>query len=485
MRPAALSSSTPRTPTSIRYIWEGAVQWHGVNPYSVAPDDPALAGLAQGELAGVWQQVNHKGMTAIYPPASLLFCGAIAAISPTPLVFKAAFTLLDLGVMAVLVAVLRLRGLPPARLLFYAANPLVIVFVCGEGHLDVLQVFFLVCACWALLAGRCALAGLALGLGAMAKYLALAAAPFFWGGCRRLKFAAVLLPALLFVPYVGAGCGLFASLGRFAADMQYNALLADWLGRAWPTVLGACGSIRSAALLALDLADRGRPAARGLPRPRVPAPAAADPAPLVPGVDRPLSVPVSVEGMALSAGGHAVHVPGHGGRVPDRDLPGDPLASSGRNTCRFSRLRRWGFSARTVWPSMPPCPTAVEPVGRHPDPERGRDTSGAAWTRCGSAAGCGRSSWPTAARPTERPQSPGKRVRSSSRPGRAGGSSSGRVRRRRPGTSCSSCTRTRCSQAGAGERIIRSLARRPGGGGRMSRDAVRGRAAGSRAASRR
>ena len=217
-----------------RYIWEGAVQWHGVNPYSVAPGDPALAGLAQGELAGVWPQVNHKGMTAIYPPASLLFCGVIAALSPTPLAFKAAFTLLDLGVVAVLAAVLRLRGLPPARLLFYAANPLVIVFVCGEGHLEVLQVFFLACACWALLAGRCTLAGLALGLGAMAKYLALAAAPFFWAGCRRLKFAAVLLPALLFVPYGGAGSGLFASLGRFAADMQYNALLADWLGRAWP-----------------------------------------------------------------------------------------------------------------------------------------------------------------------------------------------------------------------------------------------------------
>ena len=209
----------------------------------MAPGDPALAGLAQGELAGVWPQVNHKGMTAIYPSASLLFCGVIAALSPTPLAFKAAFTLLDLGVVAVLAAVLRLRGLPPARLLFYAANPLVIVFACGEGHLEVLQVFFLACACWALLAGRCALAGLALGLGAMAKYLALAAVPFFWTGCRRLKFAAVLLPALLFVPYGGAGSGLFASLGRFAADMQYNALLADWLGRAWPqfwTLAAAC-----------------------------------------------------------------------------------------------------------------------------------------------------------------------------------------------------------------------------------------------------
>jgi hypothetical protein len=36
-----------------RYIWEGAIQWHGFNPYGSAPDDPALAGLAQGDLAPV------------------------------------------------------------------------------------------------------------------------------------------------------------------------------------------------------------------------------------------------------------------------------------------------------------------------------------------------------------------------------------------------------------------------------------------------
>ncbi len=226
-----------------RYIWEGAIQWHGFNPYSAPPSDPALAGLAQGELAAVWTQINHRDMPAIYPPGALLLCGMLAALSPTPVAFKVAFAIFDLGVIVVLAGVLRRRGIPPARLLVYAANPLVIVFVCGEGHIDVLQVFFLVCACWGLLAGRCTLAGVALGLSVMAKYLTLVAVPFFWTGCRRLGFASVLLPAALLLPYLGAGSGMFASLARFGSDMQYNAFLADWLGRVLPDGWAAAAAL--------------------------------------------------------------------------------------------------------------------------------------------------------------------------------------------------------------------------------------------------
>jgi rSAM/selenodomain-associated transferase 2 len=217
-----------------RYIWEGAIQLSGFNPYLTPPDHPSLSALAQGELNPIWRQLNHKGATAIYPPASMLLFRGLAAIGPTPLVFKSAFTLLDIGVMAVLCAILRLRGLPPARLLLYAGNPLAIVFICGEGHVDALQVFFLCCACWFLLTKRCALAGLSLGLGAMAKYLVLTAVPFLWNGCRRSGFAAVLLPVALYAFYHAAGIGLFASIARFTTDMQYNAFLADGLGRALP-----------------------------------------------------------------------------------------------------------------------------------------------------------------------------------------------------------------------------------------------------------
>jgi len=56
-----------------RYIWEGAIQNHGFNPYLFAPADPAVADLAHGELADIWQRINNKSLSAIYPPAAMLF----------------------------------------------------------------------------------------------------------------------------------------------------------------------------------------------------------------------------------------------------------------------------------------------------------------------------------------------------------------------------------------------------------------------------
>ena len=133
----------PPNPDIYRYIWEGAVQNYGFNPYLSAPSDPALAFLAEGDLNLIWHDLNHKEFTALYPPAAQLLFRLLAWVSPTAVFFKAVFLLFDIGVMAVLAALLRVRRLPAGRLLLYAGNPLAIVFVSGEGHLDVLQIFFL------------------------------------------------------------------------------------------------------------------------------------------------------------------------------------------------------------------------------------------------------------------------------------------------------------------------------------------------------
>ncbi len=53
-----------------RYVWEGGVWLAGFNPFSHAPDDPALAHLRDA----TWANVNHRGVPSIYPPlAQALF----------------------------------------------------------------------------------------------------------------------------------------------------------------------------------------------------------------------------------------------------------------------------------------------------------------------------------------------------------------------------------------------------------------------------
>jgi hypothetical protein len=71
-----------------RYIWEGYIQNHGFNPYLLAPNDPAHEALIQGDMAAIWSQINHKDLSAAYPPLVMLLFRALAAISPTAGMFK-------------------------------------------------------------------------------------------------------------------------------------------------------------------------------------------------------------------------------------------------------------------------------------------------------------------------------------------------------------------------------------------------------------
>jgi len=233
-----------------RYIWEGAVQHHGLNPYAIPPDSPSAVHLAVGELGSVWERINHRWLTAVYPPAAMLLFRLLAAISPSVLFFKAVFILFDLGVMALLVRVLSHRGLPAARLLLYAANPLVIVFTAGEGHLDVVQVFFLVLGCVLLQHRKIAGGASALGMAAMSKYLSAVVAPFLMGRGNGVKHLAVFAPLLLFIPYLDAGWGIFGSLVEFGARMHYN----DSISAVFRECLGPAALPALAGLLFLCLA---------------------------------------------------------------------------------------------------------------------------------------------------------------------------------------------------------------------------------------
>jgi rSAM/selenodomain-associated transferase 2 len=247
----------PPNTDAYRYIWEGAIQNHGFNPYLFAPADPVLDPLAQGELGGIWRQINNKPFAAVYPPAAMLFFRLLAMISPTPLFFKSAFMLFDVGTVAVLTFILRLRQLPPSQLLFYAANPLVIVFIAGEGHMDSLQVFFLLLGCFFLLRQRDLGGVLSLGLAVMCKYLAVAAAPFFWvrrAGFRQ--FLILLLPVVLFLAYLSAGPRLFSSVGEFGVNMHYNDGLMEFLRIAfWDGALTAAVTVFLFALLWIWLTE--------------------------------------------------------------------------------------------------------------------------------------------------------------------------------------------------------------------------------------
>jgi rSAM/selenodomain-associated transferase 2 len=212
-----------------RYVWEGHIQNLGHNPYLHAPNSPLLAEIARSELAPTWDKINHKDFTAAYPPLSLLLFRLLAAVKPDPMVFKIFFAGLDIGVMIFLALIISNRNRPLAALLLYAANPLTIVFIAGEGHLDVIQILFLCLGLYFIFTQKEGLGFLALGLAVMAKYFALIAIPFLVTRKNYKKVLAACIPLVLFIPYVNAGLYIFQSLQAFGFRMHYNDALAGVL----------------------------------------------------------------------------------------------------------------------------------------------------------------------------------------------------------------------------------------------------------------
>jgi rSAM/selenodomain-associated transferase 2 len=225
-----------------RYIWEGYIQNQGFNPYIYAPEDPALSVIARGDLYPIWESVNHKSYPAVYPPLTLLIFRFLAGVKPDPVLFKIFMVLLEVGLMIVLATIVKLKKLPAKRLLLYACNPLVIVFIAGEGHLDGIQVFFLFLALFFFLNNKNIAGFLSLGFSAVIKYLTAIAIPFFLTAKNRWKWLAVLVPIVLYIPYVATGSDAFMSLVSFSTHMHYNDSLFGllrWLfGNYTPLVTG-------------------------------------------------------------------------------------------------------------------------------------------------------------------------------------------------------------------------------------------------------
>ncbi len=225
-----------------RYVWEGRVLQAGLNPYVLAPDDPALASLRDQH----WDKINNKHMTAIYPPGSLLLFQTFAAITSDPDVYKVFLTVVDFSCVALLLALLRYYRRKPAWALLYALNPIVLLSFAGEGHLDVLLVFFTILTLLCHARKWFPAMFLCLALAIHAKYMAVLLVPFLvnrstWRSAWILPIA-VMLPALPFRPFQG----LFTSLSTFSTDMHYNGgvhvLLGHTLG-SFPLASTLCAAL--------------------------------------------------------------------------------------------------------------------------------------------------------------------------------------------------------------------------------------------------
>lgn len=243
-----------------RYVWEGRVQAHGGNPYAWSDRPEAERWTALRDE--VWQGVNHKSYTALYPPLWQLAARGVVALHDSVAAMKLFLVACELACWGLLARLLRRRGQPPERLLLWAWNPAALVEVAGSGHNEPFGLLFVTLALLALDLPRRAGAAAALVAGTLAKVVpALLAVAWL----RRLRVRDLALCGLaglpLYAPYLGARQGLFRTLVAYGDFWRFNQTLFAPLeavaGRAAPAAATAL-LLAALGLLAWRVADAVR-----------------------------------------------------------------------------------------------------------------------------------------------------------------------------------------------------------------------------------
>ncbi len=207
-----------------RYLWDGGVTAHGLNPYAFAPND-AMAGPGEGapvaaELGALAEQsgqvirrVSYPELRTIYPPVAQCFFALAHWLRPWSLTAWRVVALgLDGATLLLLIALLRAARLPLASLVIYWWNPLVVKELINTAHMEVAVLPFVVGALLLAARGRpvWAAGSLALGVGA--------------------KLWPIILLPLLLRPLFAAPRKLLAALGVFALVVGAVFLPVYWAG---------------------------------------------------------------------------------------------------------------------------------------------------------------------------------------------------------------------------------------------------------------
>ena len=252
-----------------RYLWDGKVFAHKVNPYKYSPAavsdykrfairEPEVfrsqySLVERNELALLYglkwksdrsmifmERINHPDVPTIYPPLTQYIFRMVHQVSSDSiLAMRFGFLLFDLITLGFIVLLLETLGKNPALCLIYFWSPLIIKETFNSTHLDIVGIavlsgsfYFLIRRFWVSAMGF-------LALGVMGKFYPAILFPLYiremildpsqgrffsktWVkvGSGIMVFIGVL--TICYFPFLGAGNGTFTGLKTFTTFWQNN-----------------------------------------------------------------------------------------------------------------------------------------------------------------------------------------------------------------------------------------------------------------------
>ena len=250
-----------------RYLWDGKVFAHGINPYQYAPAETndyldfkikdaeafmarytplerqeldLLSSLKWENEAALktLERVNHPDVPTIYPPVAQFIFRGVATLKPDSiLALRLTFLMFDLAALFFIVQILASLGKKQTLCLIYFWSPLVIKETYNSTHLDILGIAFLCAAIHFLILHRHFLANLLLAFSFLVKLYPVILLPFFlqraalknkisgkpvWTTPLLLLLMFGLVTALSYLPFLSSGLKTFEGLKTFSTHWQSN-----------------------------------------------------------------------------------------------------------------------------------------------------------------------------------------------------------------------------------------------------------------------
>lgn len=228
-----------------RFIWDGRLLAAGYHPFAEVPAFYMQHNLnIPGINEELFLKLNSPDYFTIYPPAAQFIFWLAVKISPASiygsmLVMKVILFISEIGSLLVIRNLLFQFNLPAKRILLYALNPLIILELVGNIHLEAVLIFFLLLGILLLCNRKLIPGGVSFSIAICVKLIPLMLLPALlprlgWRKAMTFYLIAGATCVILFLPLWDKEIifGFQHSLAYYFKKFEFNASI-YYLVRAW------------------------------------------------------------------------------------------------------------------------------------------------------------------------------------------------------------------------------------------------------------
>lgn len=214
-----------------RFIWDGQLISHGLNPYLETPVQAIQHVGNNSFFSELLENMNSPNYYSVYPPLHQ-FLFFIAATCGAENILYNLITIRLLTLLAEIGSAFMLIKLKISKTLFYLffLNPLLIIELCGNLHFEGIMIFFLLASFYFLKKENYFFSAFFLGLAISIKLIPFIFLPFIAVHLKLKKgiayiFTCVSIVVLLFLPYLSKQLLLHigSSLKLYFLTFEFNA----------------------------------------------------------------------------------------------------------------------------------------------------------------------------------------------------------------------------------------------------------------------